>query len=64
MGCGCGWEHKGKMPCDIYEVCWSAFGGEGVEEENRGSSGRCGGGGVCSLSLSVLARGRSIVNIS
>ena len=21
MGCGCGWEHDGKMPCDIYEVC-------------------------------------------
>lgn len=19
MGCGCGWEHDGKMPCDIYE---------------------------------------------
>ena len=18
MGCGCGWEHGGKMPCDIY----------------------------------------------
>lgn len=19
MGCGCGWEHNGKMPCDIYQ---------------------------------------------
>ena len=19
MGCGCGWEHNGKMPCDFYE---------------------------------------------
>jgi hypothetical protein len=19
MGCGCGWEHDGKMPCDIYQ---------------------------------------------
>ena len=19
MGCGCGWEHGGKMPCDIYQ---------------------------------------------
>ena len=19
MGCGCGWEHEGKMPCDIYQ---------------------------------------------
>merc|ERR1711879_574298 len=19
VGCGCGWEHNGKMPCDIYE---------------------------------------------
>ena len=19
MGCGCGWEHKGLMPCDIYQ---------------------------------------------
>ena len=21
MGCGCGWEHNGKMPCDIYQRC-------------------------------------------
>ena len=19
MGCGCGWEHDGKMPCNIYQ---------------------------------------------
>lgn len=19
MGCGCGWEHNGKMPCDFYQ---------------------------------------------
>jgi hypothetical protein len=19
MGCGCGWEYNGKMPCDIYQ---------------------------------------------
>lgn len=19
MGCGCGWEHDGKMPCDMYQ---------------------------------------------